>query len=165
MPETQEIVINTSPIIALVAGLGDLSILQIYEEVWVPFEVCEELSAGHAGRFALAEFEAADWLRKCAQPVTIAPVLLNTLDVGEASVIQLALDHGVQTVVIDEIAGRRIARLNNLTVTGSIGVLLRARREGHSFKMRRVIGRMQAHGIWLSERVISFALAHTGEGD
>ena len=92
-------------------------------------------------------------------------MLLNTLDVGEASVIQLALDQGVQTVVIDEIAGRRIARLNNLTVTGSIGVLLRARREGHSFSTRRVIGRMQAHGIWLSEPVISFALAHTGEGD
>ena len=46
MPETQEIVINTSPLIALVAGLGDLSILQIYEDVWVPFEVCDELSAG-----------------------------------------------------------------------------------------------------------------------
>ena len=54
MPETQEIVINTSPIIALVAGLGGLSILQIYEEVWVPFGVCEELSAGHAGRVAIA---------------------------------------------------------------------------------------------------------------
>jgi len=30
MPETQEIVINTSPIIAIVAALGDLRVLQIY---------------------------------------------------------------------------------------------------------------------------------------
>ena len=30
MPETQEIVINTSPIIALVAATGNLSVLQIY---------------------------------------------------------------------------------------------------------------------------------------
>ena len=38
MPETQDIVINTSPVIALVAALGDLSVLQMYRNVWVPLE-------------------------------------------------------------------------------------------------------------------------------
>jgi len=63
MPETQEIVINTSPIIAIVAGLGNLHVLQIYRKVWVPFEVCQEISAGGVLQFALAEFEAAHWLQ------------------------------------------------------------------------------------------------------
>ena len=163
MPETQDIVINTSPIIALVAALGDLRVLQIYRHVWVPLEVSQEIAAGGAAKFALAEFTAAHWLHKRAQPVNIAPHLLNTLDKGEASVIQLALDEDIQTVVIDEAAGRRIARINGLAVTGSIGILLRAKNEGHPFSMQEAIDRMQARGIWLSDRVIAFALTQAGE--
>jgi predicted nucleic acid-binding protein len=34
-------------------------------------------------------------------------------------VIQLALDQNIHTVAIDEAAGRRIARLNGLSMTGS----------------------------------------------
>lgn len=163
MPETQDIVINTSPIIALVAALGDLSVLQRYRQVWIPLEVGEELVAGGAASFALAEYQAADWLHKRTEPLTIAPHLLNTLDKGEASVIQLALDKSILTVVIDETAGRRIARLNGLAVTGTIGILLRAKSEGRAFSMRKAIERMQAHGVWLSKRVIAFALTQAGE--
>ncbi len=163
MPDTQDIVINTSPLIALIAALGDLSVLQMYRQVWVPLEVSDELAAGGAARFALAEYQAAHWLHKRTQPLTIAPHLLNTLDKGEASVIQLALDKSIPTVVIDETAGRRIARLNGLAVTGSMGILLRAQSQGSSFSMRNAIERMQARGIWLSDRVIAFALAQAGE--
>jgi predicted nucleic acid-binding protein len=164
MPRTRDIVIDTAPIIAIVAALGDLRILQIYQRVWVPFEVWQEISAGGAAQFAVAEFEAAHWLQKRTSPLRIAPVLLNTLDKGEAAVIQLALDESIQTVCIDEAAGRRIARLNGLSVTGSVGVLLRALNEGHQFSMREAIDRMMTQGIWLSDRVIEFALTRVGEG-
>ena len=49
MPEIQEIVINTGPLIALVAGLGDLDILKMYRSVYVPFEVAQELLVDDAG--------------------------------------------------------------------------------------------------------------------
>lgn len=158
MPEAQEVVINTGPTIALVAALGDLRVLQIYQRVWMPLEVCQEIMAGGATGFALAEFKSAHWIEKYTQSLSIAPFLLNTLDNGEAAVIQLALERDISTVVIDESAGRRIARLNNLSVTGSIGILLRAQREGVSFSMREAIMRMKARGIWLSDRVVDFAL-------
>ena len=50
---------------------------------------------------------------------------------GEAAVIQLALEENIQTVCIDEAVGRRIARLNNLSLTGLIGILLRAKISGY----------------------------------
>jgi predicted nucleic acid-binding protein len=159
MPEAREIVINTGPIIALVAALGDLSVLQRYHRVWVPFEVSSEIKAGGANQFAVAEYEATHWLEKCRNPLNIAAGLLNTLDSGEAAVIQLALDRKLQVVAIDEAAGRRIARLNDLSVTGSIGILLRAKREGYQFSMPEAINRMKERGIWLSDRVTAFALA------
>ncbi len=163
MPEPPQLVINTGPILALVAALGDLEVLRIYPRVLVPCEVCDEISAGGPKRFALTEFAAAHWLQRRTHPLDIMPVLLNTLDSGEAAVIQLALDEGIPTVCIDEATGRRMARLNNLNVTGSIGVLLRAKREGYTFSMRDAIRRMKAHGIWLSSQVTAFALTQAGE--
>lgn len=157
------LVINTSPIIALVAALGDLQVLKMYEQVLVPLEVHHELLTGGPANFALAEFEAAHWLDKRTQLVEIGTALRNSLDIGEAAVIQLALDENFQTVCIDEAAGRRMARLNGLLVTGSIGILLRALEQGHSFSMREAIDRMRVQGIWLSDRVVAFALTQAGE--
>jgi predicted nucleic acid-binding protein len=163
--ETQVLVINTGPVLALVAALGDLGCLRMYRRVWVPYEVRAEVLAGGASRFAATEFEAARWLHCYERPLTIAPVLLNTLDRGEASVIQLALDQKIGTVCIDEAAGRRMARLHNLSVTGSLGILLRAKREGYGFSMVEAIDRMKARGVWLSERVVAFALEQVGDDE
>lgn len=163
MPETQEIVINTGPMIAIVAALGSLDVLKIYRRVCVPLEVCGEITTGESSRFAALEFEAAHWLEKWKQPLSLSAMLLNSLDVGEASVIQLALNERIRTVCIDESAGRRMARLNDLLVTGSVGILLRARREGHPFSMREALQRMKSRGIWLSQSVEDFALREAGE--
>ncbi len=164
MPDTNKIVINTGPLIALVAAWGDLTILSsLYTQVLVPFEVCQEMLAGGAVRFAAAQFEAANWLQKWPHPLEIAPIYANSLDKGEAAVIQLALNEKIQTACIDEPSGRRIARLSGLSLTGSIGILLRAKKEGYSFSMQTAIDRMRGKGIWLSERVITFALEQSGE--
>jgi predicted nucleic acid-binding protein len=163
MRKTTEIVINASPTVALVAAMGDLRVLQIYERVWVPLEVCDEILVGGAARFAATEFSVADWLHKVDRRVALSPLLANALDVGEAAVIQLALDRQVKTVCIDEQAGRRMARLHGLDVTGSIGILLRAKEEGFMFSMRIALQRMRAQGIWISASVMDFAVAQAGE--
>ncbi len=159
MLNSKEIVINTSPLLALSAALGDLSLLQLlYQQVFVPFEVCQEIEKGGASGFSVTEFKAANFLNKLDTPLSISHFLKNSLDIGEASVIQLALDKNIQTVCIDETVGRRIARLNNLSLTGSIGILIRANKEGYLFSMRDAIKNMQTRGIWLSDSVIQFAL-------
>ena len=144
MPEIDALVINTSPIIALTAALGDLQVLKMYQRVLVPFEVHQELLVGGVGNFALPEFEAASWLDKRTGPVQLGTALQNMLDLGEATVIQLALDENIQTVCIDEATGRRVARLHRLSVTGSVGILLRARREGYDFSISDALKRMTA---------------------
>jgi len=164
MLDKKEIVIDTGPIIALVAALGDLSILRsLYHRLLVPHEVCQEVQAGGPNGFAVNEFEDASWLQKWPDPLDIAPILINSLDIGEASVIQLALNEKIRTVCIDEPRGRCIARLSGLSLTGSIGILLRAKREGNPISIQGAIQRMQQRGVWLSERMIVFALKHAGE--
>ncbi len=71
MPKPKRIVINTSPIIALVAALGDLRILEsLYQEVLVPYEVGEEIFAGGTTNLAVPEFSCATWLSKEKTPLT-----------------------------------------------------------------------------------------------
>jgi predicted nucleic acid-binding protein len=164
MLETDQIVINTGPVLALIAGLGDLNILNfLYERVLVPFEVCEEIMAGGSTGFGINEFENADFLFKCNQQTQIHPYLLNSLDLGECSVIQIAINEKIQTVCIDEAVGRRIARLNGLKLTGSLGIMIRAKREGHLILLRKAINKMQDHGIRLKDSIIDYALKQAGE--
>ncbi len=159
MPNAKNLVINTSPLLALSAALGDLNLLRdLYHEVFVPFEVCQEIESGGRSGFSVIEFNAANFLHKLDRPLVISAFLNNSLDTGEASVIQLALDKAISTVCIDETVGRRIARLNNLQLTGSIGILIRAHKEGHKFSMAEAINNMQTRGIWLGQSVIDFAL-------
>lgn len=99
MPNPDRIVINTSPTIAIIAALGDLKVLQsLYRQVFVPYEVSQEILYGGSGRFGQSEFEEANWLFKSQEALEILPILSNSLDRGEAAVIQLALNKGISTV-------------------------------------------------------------------
>ncbi|MGR3274613.1 DUF3368 domain-containing protein [Acaryochloris marina NIES-2412] len=165
MPSAERIVINTSPLIALVAAWGTLDPLQpLYHEVLVSYEVVQEILQGGLSNFGVAEFQAASWLVQLDHPITISPYLNNSLDLGEASVIQLALDRSIRTVCIDEAVGRRVARLNGLAVTGSIGILLKAKQQDSSLSVKEAISNMLKHNIRLSQTVINFALNQSGEG-
>ncbi len=164
MPDPKELVINTTPILALIAAVGSLDMLPLlYRRVWVHWEVCREIQAGGSEGFAILEFERDEWLHKQTQPVTLSPLLRNSLDLGEAAVIQLALQHGIPLVAIDETVGRRFARLSGLTVTGAIGILLRAKSLGYPLSMAEAIRRMRQRGIWLGNKVVEFALREAGE--
>ena len=100
MPKTKELVINTGSLLTLIAGIGDLSLLELlYKRVLVPFEVCQEIEAGGASGFGVSEFRRSSFIGKRSNPLTITPFLRNALDLGEASVIQLALDEIIQTVL------------------------------------------------------------------
>jgi predicted nucleic acid-binding protein len=90
-------------------------------------------------------------------------LLQNSLDAGEAAVIQLALQEGIALVAIDESVGRRFARLSGLSLTGSLGILLKAKKLGYPILMKDAIQRMRQRGIWLGDKVVDFALQEAGE--
>jgi predicted nucleic acid-binding protein len=160
MPDRNKIIVtNTTPLIALAAATGNLDILrELYTRVVVPYEVAAEIKAGGKEAFGLDVFEQASWLEIRHSPVELPPYLQNSLDRGEASVIQTALQEGIELVCIDEVAGRRIARLSKLRLTGSVGILLKAKAMGHPLSIPDALNKMRARGIWLSEGVVRFAL-------
>lgn len=159
MPDQKRIVTNTTPLVALAIATGSLDVLRfLYQEVVVPLEVCEEVAAGGKQGFGTQAFEAADWLVRCSAPTLVAPYLSRVLDRGEAAVIQTALDRGIKLVCIDEAVGRRTARLSGLDLTGTVGLLLKAQKNGFPLSVRDALTTMRKKGIWLSDSVIQFAL-------
>ena len=83
MPETDALVINTGPLLALIAGIGNLSVLEmLYKRVFVPLEVCQEIEAGGSLNFGLSEFRESDFLKKQSKQyflVVLADVFLLIL--------------------------------------------------------------------------------------
>ena len=98
MPDqAQTLVTNTTPLIALTAATGGLEVLhQLYSRVVVPYEVAEEIKAGGRDAFGVEVFKSASWLEISPAPVVLLPYLQNALDLGEASVIQTALQLGLK---------------------------------------------------------------------
>jgi predicted nucleic acid-binding protein len=159
MPPKLPVVIHTGPLIALATALNDLEVLaHVALRVVVPGEVFTEFVAG------AHHDDTADKVR-AATCCDIRPVfsalpspLLDMLDMGEATVIHTALTEGIATVVIDELKGRRVARLHGLQVTGSLGMLIMLYQQGVVPSIEQAIQRIQDKGIFLSERIIQEAI-------
>lgn len=159
MHEAERVVVtNTTPLIALAVATGSLDVLRaLYQRVLVPFAVAEEILAGGDSAPGAQVFLAATWLERWPD-VAVSSYLSNSLDRGEAAVIQTALNEGIERVCIDEAVGRRVARLNGLTVTGSVGILVKARQQGYAIDLTAAVRRLREHGIWLSDEVVRVAL-------
>ncbi|MGI4884392.1 MAG: DUF3368 domain-containing protein [Janthinobacterium lividum] len=67
---------------------------------------------------------------QAAQDARQLQLLALTLDRGEASAIALALEQSDCLLIMDERRGRLVARRLQLTITGTLGILLQAKSSG-----------------------------------
>lgn len=164
MPESRRcVVVNTTPIIAL-ALIGKLDLLRhLYVEVIVPSAVLAEVLAGEPNRIGVAELHNASWLRVIPPQEPRRADLLADLDRGEAEVIALAQELRADLVIIDERLARRHAERIGLTLTGTLGVLLKAKEQGLITAIAPLIDRLRHGGIRLSDKVTDEALALANE--
>ncbi len=89
---------------------------------------------------------------------------LPELDAGEASTIRAALKSGPHAlVVLDEMAARRVARSLGLRCTGTVGVIVEARRAGLVKKVRPLLDQLADDGFYLAPELVSAVLADLGE--
>jgi predicted nucleic acid-binding protein len=164
MPEGPRlVVVNTTPIIAL-SLVGELDLLRsLYDQVVVPSAVEAEVLAGGRGGIGSSELREASWLRVVSLQDPRRAELLVDLDRGEAEVLALAQELHADLVIIDERLARLHAKRLGLTLTGSLGVLLRAKQLGHVKAVAPLIRRLRQGGIHLSDMVVAQVLALADE--
>ncbi|HRJ44039.1 MAG TPA: DUF3368 domain-containing protein, partial [Caldilineaceae bacterium] len=157
-------IVNTAPLIFL-SKLGRLELLrQGVETVFVPSTVRFELRSVLDSATAEVESLLGGWLieRACTQ-LALLEVVRQSIDPGEAEVIALALELGINDVVLDDLDARRFARRNGLQPIGTLGLLLSAKENGLIVSVRDEIDRLQAFGFRASDVLIATVLASAGE--
>jgi hypothetical protein len=154
------VVSDAGPLIAL--GRLDLIALlaRLFAEVQVPDIVADEclarpelVDAQRIGR-ALAD----GLLVRCPAP----PATLPGLEAGESAAIARALEIGA-ALLMDERAGRARALALGLEVTGTLGVLVRARRRGLVGPLAPLLASLRASGQRLGDALVGQVLADVGE--
>ncbi len=164
MPERAHVVVNTTPLIAL-AEIHHIDLLrQLYGEILVPPAVRAEVIAGGSSGVGVEEFTKADFIRTVPLGDPRRLDFFVDLDRGEAEVIALAEEMEADLVIIDELLGRKHAQRLGMNVTGSIGVLIKAKQMGILPRIAPLLKAWRSTGRqWFSESLQREALLMTGE--
>ena len=158
---------DTSPILGL-AVIGHLSLLENqFGEIFIPLAVASELKVDSDFRGAAAIQHALNngWLKvKEIQNKPLAQSLSLELDQGESEAITLAVDLGIQMIVMDEKIGRERARNMGLKTVGVLGVLLNAKKHGQIQSLKEAMTALKSEvGFFISDDLYRQILAQAGE--
>jgi uncharacterized protein len=159
------LVSNAGPIIAL-SAIDRLEILKsIFKEIIVPEPVHNEIMQGGRDFIGLGSYRKATWIEVVPLAGPIEPLLGTLLDKGEASVIQLAREKGVDFVLIDERKARKLARkIYGIHVIGSARILVEAKHQGFIPNVREALEGMRSTGYWIHDDIMKKALEQAEEG-
>lgn len=158
---------DTSPILGL-SAIGLLGLLKNqFETIYIPQAVLDELKVETAfrGTSAIQKALKDGWLElREVQNQPLAQALSLELDKGESESIALAVDLGIQMLVMDETMGRERARAMGLQTVGVLGILLNAKRKGQIESIREAMNSLrQEVGFYISD-VLYEQVIKTAEG-
>lgn len=122
-----------------------------------------EIAAGRALGVALPELTTLRWIkvRKVAG-LTVLP-LVSDLGAGEREVLALALEADHPLVVLDDALARRVARRLDLTLTGTLGLLLKAKQGGRIARLQPLLDRLETLNFRLDPATRLSVLSLAGE--
>ncbi len=146
------VVADTSPLNYLIL-IDEVDLLPaLFGQVLLPYAVLQELlhprtSSKVCGWAACLP----EWIDVRSVASVASPVLMQ-LDLGEREAIQLALELGIGTVLIDEMDGRQQAERLHLEVRGTLGILERGAKLGKT-DFRRALSKLQQTSFRISPAI------------
>lgn len=160
----RKVVVNTTPLIAL-SHTGQLDILKkLYGEIVIPEAVYTELSAKAESICKKTVDKSLDWIRVDKIKNQMAKAMYKTqLHDGEVEVMILSKEIGADVVIIDDANAKKHAKYLGLSVTGTLGVLIKAKQEGYVKELKPILQQMVENGIYISQSLIVLCLKQVGE--
>lgn len=158
------VVSDTSPIRCL-HHLDMLWVLhKLFDRVLIPPAVAAELAEAAPPELPLPIKELGAIQVQAPRSQEHVRRLREQIDPGEAEAIALALETHCDLLLIDERRGRRVASEHGLSVTGVLGVLITAKRQGHLARLAPHLGRLRdERQFFLGDRMVSEILRGEGE--
>ncbi len=146
------VVADTSPLNYLLL-IDEIDLLPaIFGQVLFPHAVFQELQHPKTSpRVRQWVTHLPPWAEVRTVASAVNPALMR-LDVGEREAIQLALEMGISTVLIDDADGRREAESLHLEVRGTIGILERGAHLGKT-NLREALVKLEQTNFRMSPAV------------
>ena len=143
---------NTTPLRYLIAIEQDHLLGQLFEKVFVPSAVHEELTDTKTPEVVRRRVMSLPaWFEVRTVQETATTTFPVTLHRGEREAILLAEALRADVLLIDEQIGRTIALSRNLPLSGTLGVLERADRMGLVSDFPAVLQRLKASGFFITQ--------------
>jgi hypothetical protein len=126
-----EVITDTSPVQYL-HQIHQLHLLPtLYGQVKMPQAVADELAEGLAQGIVLPDPTGLSWMMICPIPLSNLVPIIPGLGAGEREALSLATMTPQSLVILDDALARGYAQRLNLSVTGTLGILLRGKQMGY----------------------------------
>lgn len=150
------VIISDTTILIAFEKINSIELLEmLYEEIVVTPEVKEEFGESLPNWIKVQEVSDNDKMR----------LLELELDLGESSAIALALEHPKSLLIIDEKKGRKIAKAMGIDVTGTLGILVKAKKKGVLEKVKPVLDKLESVNFRISPSLRALVLNQVDENE
>lgn len=156
------IIADSSPLITL-AIIDKLEILELlFKEVIISKGVYEEIIKKNKPKSEKLRQYFMNNVKEVNNKIAVN-ILKQDIDLGEAESIILALELQVEDILIDDLKGRKYAKIEGLKIIGSMGLLLEAKRRGFIKEIKPLIEILIKNDIRLGDSLIKQVLKIANE--
>lgn len=160
----RKVIVNSTPLLVL-GNNGRLDILRsLYEQIEIPAAVYREVTEKNdaASKALLA---ASDWIKvRTVENIADYAMYQAKLHAGEVETMIIAQKPvRADLVILDDMAARKTAKYLGLTVTGTMGVLVKAKQKQIIPAVKPILDEIMRNGFYISEKVVKMVLKSVDE--
>lgn len=150
-----KIVVSDTSCLIVLSKIGKLDILRkLYSEIIITPEIANEF--GDELHTWISEISVTD--------VQKQKILEIEVDRGEASAIALSIEINADLIIVDDFKARKVSKHLGLTITGTLGVLVKARNSDLFPSIKPVIEDLNNTNFRVSTELIEEMLRASNEG-
>ena len=158
------VIVNSTPLIVL-SNINQLRILKdLYQNIYIPQAVFDEVTAKNDSACQQLK-DNTDWIHVCKiKDQTQKRMYQAKLHDGEVEVMILAQENqNKDLIIIDDNSAKKTAKYLGLTVTGSLGIILKAKKQGIISSVIPLMNQLIQNGFYITSEVFEFVKDEAGE--
>lgn len=149
-----KLIISDTSCLIILSKIGELDLLRrLYKTVTITRDILLEYGE-----------IVPDWIEVQQVKDSYSQQLLEMqINKGEASAIALALSSGKHILILDDWKARKVAERLGLTVTGTLGVIIKAKNAGIVSSIKPYLFKIKGTNFRISEELEQIALKEANE--
>lgn len=150
----QKVIVSDTSCLILFDKIGELNLLhKTFGTIQITKQVADEFNKN-----------LPDWIQITNHKTALYQGLIAFLDIGEAASISLALEFEDCLLIIDEAKGRKVAKELGIEITGSLGILVTAKRNGFIKSVKPILKKIRETNFRMTDDLAEKVIRRAKEG-